>query len=54
MQEHLIFYMHYIHVEITKKELTNISQQLESSTYCSMNNQYLESVQNRKRFICSE
>ena len=47
-QEHLIFYMHNIPTSGIKK---NKSQQLELYTYCSMNKQYMEEVQNDKRFI---
>ena len=45
----LTLYIHNIHISsIKKKEHTNMPQQLELCTYCSINKQYVEGVQNRK------
>ena len=44
--------MHNIYAgDIKRKEYTNVSM-VELYTYCSMNNQYVEGVQNRKRLTC--
>ena len=41
-----------MHSISTSKEYTNVSQQLELYTYFSMNKQYVEEVQNKKRLSC--
>ena len=37
---------------LSKKEYTNMFQQLKLFIYCSMNKQYVERIQNRKRLTC--
>ena len=39
---------------IKKKEYTNMSQQQEIYTYCSMNKQYVEGMQNGEKILLND
>ena len=47
MQKHLTFYIIYIQVVLT--EHTQMCVMVELYTYCSMNKQYVEGIQNEKK-----